>query len=238
MWTGEGGDHQELIISTLKTHFNYNLQPSDKGCGRRSNHSCGVLTEKIPSPKVPSWLSPVVAPTCSISGSLCPWTQLGHLQTLAAVIAATCLELIPSRSAQNTVPCLGRGSHPPHEATDSCSPADGSPGSRLGLARRLGQELGPRVGEGGRSGLDGGRRKGPFRVGETLREPESQVCHSPAKAVPGAGGHLPGARISAGPGYALGHLQISAASLVRETLQPTSQRLGEEEMPATLQVVC
>lgn len=26
-----------LIISTLKTHFNYNLQPADKGCSHRSN---------------------------------------------------------------------------------------------------------------------------------------------------------------------------------------------------------
>lgn len=30
-----------MVISTLKTHFNYNLQPADKGCSRRSNRSCG-----------------------------------------------------------------------------------------------------------------------------------------------------------------------------------------------------
>lgn len=56
-----------LIISTLKTHFNYNLQPADEGCSHRSNHSCGVLMEKIFSGWFPGWLSPVAEPNTSLA---------------------------------------------------------------------------------------------------------------------------------------------------------------------------
>lgn len=41
-----------------------------------------------------------------ISGSLYPGTQLGHLQTVAAVIATMCLGFVFSDSSQKCVSCF------------------------------------------------------------------------------------------------------------------------------------
>lgn len=41
-----------------------------------------------------------------ISASLCPGTQLGHLQTVAAVTAAMCLEFVSSNSSQKCMSCF------------------------------------------------------------------------------------------------------------------------------------
>lgn len=67
------------------------------------------------------WLAVTRGRAKHISGSLCPWTQLGHLQTVAAVIAAMCLEFIFSTNSRKCVPCFlpelwcpawASGSHP------------------------------------------------------------------------------------------------------------------------------
>lgn len=70
------------------------------------------------------WLAVTHSRAKCISGSLYPRTQLGHLQTVAAVIAATCLEFISSSHSQKCVfrflpelwyPCLGLGVLPTHK---------------------------------------------------------------------------------------------------------------------------
>lgn len=100
------------MISTLKTHFNYNLQPADKGCSLRSNHGAGLCWRKSSlSWRLPGWLPPKAEPT-PVSGTLCSGTQLGHLRPAAAVTAAMCLEFISCQASRNGSCFLSEAPYP------------------------------------------------------------------------------------------------------------------------------
>ena len=192
-----------MVISTLKTHFNYNLQPADKGCSLRSNRSCGGFdVGKILSLMVPG-LAVTLGRAKRLSGSLCLGTQLGHLQTVAAVIAAMCPELISSRSSQKSVLLPPRTAIPPPWPRGPSLPttrggfltlaslhgplpplaADSYVQTRsswLGLARR------PREREGGKSGWmeRGGDSSGWQKLFGSRRDLGSNPIHSQARPVP------------------------------------------------------
>lgn len=122
-----------------------------------------------------------------LSGSLCLGTQLGHLQTVAAAIAAVCPELI-SRSSRKSVLLPPRAAIPPpwpggpslptgkrgfsDPGFPPQPPASSSPADRVAwLLLRSGQTPQRR----GRRPIrmDGGRRRrGQFRVADTLWKPE------------------------------------------------------------------
>ena len=209
-----------MVISTLKTHFNYNLQPADKGCSRRSNRSCGGFDAgKILSLTVLG-LAVTRGRAKRLSGSLCLGTQLGHLQTVAAAIAATCPELI-FRSSRKSVSCflpelrfphLGLGVPPPtphkrgsltlaslHSPLPPLALQTGMLGSCLGLVRR------PREGEGGKSGWMEGEEGGDGSGWQTLfgsqRDLGSNLIHSPARPVPRCVGTPAGGQDSLKPRY-------------------------------------
>lgn len=84
----EGETRRTLEISTLKMHFNYNLQPPDKGC----RALMGKIRRIHPWPAVSRGRGKRV----SISSS--PGTQLGHLYTVAAVTSIVRLEFMSSSS--------------------------------------------------------------------------------------------------------------------------------------------
>lgn len=191
-----------MVISTLKTHFDYNLQPADKGCSRRSNRSCGGFDAgKILSLTVLG-LAVTRGRAKRLSGSLCLGTQLGHLQTVAAAIAAVCPEFF-SRSSRKSVLLPPRAVIPPpwpggpSLPTDKRGfsdpsfspqpPASSSPADRdAWLLLRSGQT--PREGEGGQSGWMEGEEGGDSSGWQTLfgsqRDLGSSPSHSPARPVP------------------------------------------------------
>lgn len=154
-----------------------------------------------------------------ISSSRYPGTQLGHLQTVAAVIATMCLGFISSSSAQKCASCflpelLGPGApaHPggdfltPHpflSMTTACSDsADRDPellirpGPQRRGRRQTRDWLEEEEGE-GRPGV------GWCGVVEMVKEPErsrfkSQLCHFPVRPIPRVHEHMLGDRVPVG----------------------------------------